>query len=135
MIDWNGDGKRDSFDFAMDMMTIEEMERASSKRKSYNTSYKSSSSGSSDGWASFGCSLYLLFLVVGPVFTVLALLLEGEVAFALVIIVLAVILNYAVMHLLSTDASSQSPKPDATKTENVVKQVDATQSIPKKSVV
>lgn len=56
MVDWNHNGERDSFDFAMDMMAMEEMERASSSKK--NT-YRSSSSASDD----WGCILFMWFVV------------------------------------------------------------------------
>ena len=32
MFDWNGNGERDAFDFAMDMMVLDEFEREESKK-------------------------------------------------------------------------------------------------------
>ena len=32
MLDWNGNGERDAFDFAMDMMVLDEFEREEAKK-------------------------------------------------------------------------------------------------------
>ena len=33
MFDWNGNGNRDSFDFAMDMMVLDELEQEQKKKR------------------------------------------------------------------------------------------------------
>ena len=33
MLDWNGNGERDSFDFAMDMMVLDEFEREEERER------------------------------------------------------------------------------------------------------
>ena len=89
MVDWNHNGERDAFDFAMDMMVIEEMERASSNKKS---TYRSTS-GSSD--AGDGCFLVTMLFFFGIIVVgvfILGLLMAVEDGSIWLLLVLAAIL-------------------------------------------
>ena len=107
MVDWNHNGERDAFDFAMDMMVIEEMERASSNKKStYNNSYKSSSSASENLWETVGCMLYLCFIII-PTATVFILWFAGEHDLAIGLVVFGVILHCALYYVWLKGGISQ----------------------------
>ena len=96
VVDWNHNGERDSFDFAMDMMAMEEMDRASSgrKRKGYSRSMADVS------WSEIGCLAYGIFFIVFPVVMAIFFIFMGEGDLFLLTVGLAIVLNYAIYRLV-----------------------------------
>ena len=116
MVDWNHNGKRDSFDFAMDMMAMEEMERGSSKK----SSYKSSKSDSDDAFY-MGCTMYMIVLIMGPLITAFMFLVEGEGGIALGIIALGIAVNALVFQFVLAPQSNSSKPGSKTNSANKMK--------------
>ena len=94
MVDWNHNGERDAFDFAMDMMAIEEMERASSSKKS---TYRSNSSSSDAGDGCFWATMLICFGIIVVclfIFGILMAVADGSIWLLLVLAAILVVLIY-----------------------------------------
>ncbi len=94
MVDWNHNGERDSFDFAMDMMVMEEMERASSSKKS---TYRSNSSSSDAGDGCFWATMLICFGIIVVCLFILGILMavaDGSIWLLLVLAAILVVLIY-----------------------------------------
>ena len=94
MVDWNHNGERDSFDFAMDMMAIEEMERGSSSKKS---TYRSNSSSSDVGDGCFWATMLICFGIIVVCLFILGILMavaDGSIWLLLVLAAILVVLIY-----------------------------------------
>ena len=94
MVDWNHNGERDAFDFAMDMMVMEEMERGSSSKK--NT-YRSNSSSSDAGDGCFWATMLICFGIIVVCLFILGILMavaDGSIWLLLVLAAILVVLIY-----------------------------------------
>jgi len=96
MVDWNHNGERDSFDFAMDMMVIEEMKRASSSNRRSTVRGRSMADVS---WSEIGCLFYVMFFIAFPVIMAIFFIFMGEGDLFLLTVGFAVALNYAIYRL------------------------------------
>ena len=110
MVDWNHNGERDAFDFAMDMMAIEEMERASSSNRRSSARGRSMADVS---WSEIGCFAYGMFFIVFPVVMAIFFIFMGEGDLLLLTAGLAVALNYAIYRLFLAPPkdTAKQPKP------------------------
>ena len=96
MVDWNHNGERDAFDFAMDMMVIEEMKRASSSNRRSTVKGRSMADVS---WSEIGCLFYVMFFIAFPVIMAIFFIFMGEGDLFLLTVGFAVALNYAIYRL------------------------------------
>ena len=89
MYDWNGNGKRDSFDDAMFMALLEDdLERYPPEKKTYR------SSGSSMSFLEeMGCLLYLGFLIILPLALIIMFLFYGEGDLVFITLAITVLLH------------------------------------------
>jgi len=117
MVDWNHNGERDAFDFAMDMMVIEEMERASSNKKS---TYRSTSGSSDAGDGCFWVTMLFFFGIIVVGVFILGLLMAVEDGSIWLLLVLAAIL-VGLIYLYQKNSAQASDNIDNTNSNKPLK--------------
>ena len=117
MVDWNHNGERDAFDFAMDMMAIEEMERASSNKKS---TYRSTSGSSDAGDGCFWVTMLFFFGIIVVGVFILGLLMAIEDGSIWLLLVLAAIL-VGLIYLYQKNSAQASDNIDNTNSNKPLK--------------